>query len=136
MMERRWLSKARSIACGLSIFGLLAACTHQSASKPEDLVELPQRENGIENVEVHREGAFLIGSTTLIYITVNGKDIWALGARESVKFGLAEGHYNIGARCMKTDGIFAKWRHNEVSVEVAAKAVDIYVSYLACNVRI
>lgn len=135
-MEQRWLSKAKSIACGLSIFGVLAACTHQSDSKPGDLVGLPQREDGIENIEIHRDRAFFVGYTTLMYVTVDGQDIGTVGAGASVKFGLAEGSYNIGVRCSKSDGILLRWQHNETSVEIGAEAVDIYVSYIGCNLRI
>ena len=136
MMNQRSLSKAKSIACSLFIFGILPACTHQFANKHGGLVGLPQREDGIENIEVHRVRAFLIGYGTLIYVTVNGQDILTLGAGASVKFGLAEGRYNIGVRCSKSDGIFVKWQHNEISIEVGTEPVDFYVSYVDCNLRI
>ena len=134
--SRGWFSKARSIACGLSIFGVLAACTNQSASRPGDLAGLPHREDGIKNIEIHRDRAFLVGYTTLMYVTVNGEDIGTVGAGASVKFGLAEGRYNIGVRCSKSDGIFVGWQHNEIPAEIGTEAVDIYVSYIGCNLRI
>jgi hypothetical protein len=148
MVEKGWVSRTKAIACGLSIFGLLAACTYQLASKPGELAGLPQREDGIENIKVQRDhsrgipGLPGVGDSTTMYVTVNGKDVATLRAGGSVKFGLAEGQYTIGIRCSKSDGIFVKWKHKEISVQVGENPVDIFASYVGmgsletCTLRI
>jgi hypothetical protein len=136
MAQTGRVSRIKAIACGLPIFGLLAACTYQFASKPGELAGLPQREDGFENGKIQRDYSPRVGpiggvgDSTTMYVTVNGKDIATLRAGGSVKFGLAEGQYTIGIRCSKSDGILVRWKHNEISVEVGENPVEIFASYI------
>ena len=144
MVKKGWASKTMAAAFGLSVFGLLTACSYQIASGPGELRALPQREDGIKNVKIRRDrghsGPFDVGSS--MYITVNGKDISTLRTGESVEFGLAEGLHTIGIRCSKSDGVFTKWKHQEIPVQVDVEPIEISAAYIregtfeTCTLRI
>ena len=106
------------VACGLSVFALLAACANLGAST----VALPQRADGVENVSITRDRSEW-GLATAMNLTVDGQDVGTLRRGESIKLGLEEGHYDIGVECSTSDGRFNTWRQRKIPIEVGQESV-------------
>jgi hypothetical protein len=91
------MTKSFSLILSLIPFASFYGCTAGGAA-PGQLVTLPSRVDGVENVHVIRDKSWL-GASRRFYLTVNGEDVAKLKNGDVVRFGLESGDHTIGIRC-------------------------------------